>query len=180
VSTRLETDRLILRTFEPRDGDAWHALFSDPQVRRYLPPSPPPPRERFDEVLERRVAFEREHGFALWAVESKETGALVGQSGCTPVGGSGPEIELAYHFAPATWNRGYATEAAVAALAHALGPVGLDRVIAIVFPENGASCRVVEKAGMRFEGTGTYFDIPDLRLYAAEAGWWRSDAILAS
>jgi ribosomal-protein-alanine N-acetyltransferase len=172
VSTRLETARLVLRTCEPRDAEDWHALVSDPEVRRFLPASPPPAPELFDQVLERRLQLEREHGFAMWAVELEATGAYIGQSGCFPVGGVGPEIELAYHFLPSSWGKGYATEAAVAALSHALGTAGLDRVIAIVFPENIASCRVVEKAGMRYEGTATYFDLPDLRTYAAEGGWW--------
>jgi ribosomal-protein-alanine N-acetyltransferase len=173
VRTRLETARLVLRTGEPRDAEAWHALLSNPDVRRFLPPSPPPAPELFDQVLEGRLELERERGFAMWAVELKATGAYIGQSGCFPVGGRGPEIELAYHFVPPAWGKGYATEAAVAALDHALGPAGLDRVIAIVFPENLASCRVVEKAGMRFEGTGTYFGLHDLRTYAAEGDWWR-------
>jgi len=112
--------------------------------------------------------MERERGYTLWAVEAKATGEFVGQSGLVPVEGIGPEIEIAYHFAKTSWGKGYATEAAIAVLAHGLGDLGLARVIAIVMPSNVASCRVVEKAGMRLEGTATYYGISDLRKYVAE------------
>ena len=65
---------------------------------------------------------------------------------------AGSEIDLAYHLARASWNKGYATEAAVAVLGHGLGSVGLERVMAVTLPENVGSWRVMEKAGMRREG----------------------------
>lgn len=168
MSTHLETERLIVRPIEPRDADAWFAMITDPDVRRYLPPAPLPARDAFSGALEKRNAMERERGYALWAVEAKATGDFVGQSGLVPVEGIGPEIEIAYHFAKPSWGKGYATEAAIAVLAHGLGQLGLDRIIAIVMSANVASSRVVEKAGMRFEGTASYYGIPDLRKYVAE------------
>lgn len=117
--------------------------------------------------------MEREHGYAMWAVDVKEIGTFVGQCGLQPVERAGPEVELAYHFNKASWNKGYATEAAIAVLAHGLGLVGLERVIAVVVPENVGSWRVMEKAGMRYEGLATYYDMPGLKKYAAERDWWR-------
>jgi RimJ/RimL family protein N-acetyltransferase len=173
VSTRLETARLIIRTFEPQDAEPWIAMVSDPEVRRFLPPGPVPTMETFQSAIERRHAMEREHGYAMWAVDVKETGAFVGQCGLQPVERTGPEVELAYHFNKASWNKGYATEAAIAVLAHGLGPIGLDRVIAVVVPENIGSWRVMEKAGMRYEGLATYYDMPGLKKYVAEREGWR-------
>jgi RimJ/RimL family protein N-acetyltransferase len=43
--------------------------------------------------------------------------------------------------------------------------------MAVVIPLNIASCRVLEKAGMRFEGIATYYDIPGLRKYRAGRAW---------
>jgi RimJ/RimL family protein N-acetyltransferase len=171
---RLETARLVIRTFEPRDADPWLALVSDPDVRRFLPPGPVPTLEDLHAAIERRHAMERERGYAMWAVDLKETGMFVGQCGLQPVERTGPEVELAYHFTRASWNKGYATEAAIAVLAYGLGPVGLDRVIAIVMPENVGSWRVMEKAGMRFVGTATYYGIAGLKQYIAEREWWRA------
>lgn len=170
---RLETARLVIRTFEPRDADPWIALVSDPDVRRFLPSGPLPTLETFQSAMERRHALERERGYAMWAVEVKEAGTFVGQSGLQPVERTGPEVELAYHFNKTSWNQGYATEAAIAVLAYGFGPGGLDRVIALVVPENIGSWRVMEKAGMRFEGIATYYDMPGLKKYVAQREWWR-------
>jgi [ribosomal protein S5]-alanine N-acetyltransferase len=168
----LETERLVIRSFEPRDAQPWLEMVTDPDVRRFLPPGPLPRLETFAAAMVRRQAMEREHGYAMWAVEIKETGAFVGQCGLYPAEHKGPEIELAYHFDKASWNNGFATEAATAALAHGLGAIGLDRVIALVMPKNVGSRRVVEKAGMRFAGTATYYDLPGLRKYVADREWW--------
>jgi RimJ/RimL family protein N-acetyltransferase len=132
--------------------------------------------ETFQSAIERRHAMEHEFGHAMWAVDVKETGAFVGQCGLQPVERTGPEIELAYHFNKASWNKGYATEAAIAVLAHGLGPVGLDRVIAVVVPENIGSWRVMEKAGMRYEGLATYYDMLGLKKYVAERDQWEVPA----
>lgn len=168
MALTLETERLIVRSIESRDGDAWFAMITDPDVRRYLPPGPLPTRDAFAGALEKRHAMERERGYTLWTVEAKATGEFIGQSGLVPVEGIGPEIEIAYHFAKPSWGNGYATEAAIAVLGHGLGDLGLERIIAIVMPSNVASCRVVEKAGMRFDGTAKYYGIADLRKYVAE------------
>jgi ribosomal-protein-alanine N-acetyltransferase len=167
MGMRLETARLIIRSFEPRDAEAWLALVTDADVRRYLPARPTPTLDAFFGGLERRYAMERERGFAMWAVEDKATGAFIGQCGLYPIEGIGPEIEIAYHYIKASWGKGYGTEAATAVLAYAFGTIGLDRVIALVMPENLGSCRVVEKAGKQFEGTATYYGIPNLRKYVA-------------
>jgi RimJ/RimL family protein N-acetyltransferase len=175
MSIRLETARLVIRTFESRDAEPWLAMMTDPDVRRFLTPGPLPTLETFESAVEQRHALEREHGYAIWAVEDRESGSFVGQSGLQPLTSTGSEVELAYHFNRASWNKGYGTEAAIAVLAHGFGPTRLDRVIALALPENIGSCRVAEKAGMRFEGTtDAYPGLPDLRQYGAERGWWRS------
>jgi [ribosomal protein S5]-alanine N-acetyltransferase len=165
---RIETERLILRPLEARDGEAWIAMISDPEVRRYLPPGPVPTLHDFPTLIEKRQRMERERGYAIWAVEEKSSGELVGQCGLFPAEGKGPEVEIAYHFDKASWGKGYATEAASAVLVRGLGPIGLKRIIGIVMPENIASCRVLEKAGLRFEGFATYYGIDGLKKYVAD------------
>jgi [ribosomal protein S5]-alanine N-acetyltransferase len=169
---RIETARLVIRTFEPRDAEPWIAMVSDPDVTRFLPPGPVPTLEVFQNSMERRHTIEREHGYAVWAVDGKESGTFIGQCGFLPPEGTEPEVELAYHYIKAAWHRGYATEALIAVLTHGLGPVGLDHVMGLVVPENVGSWRAMENAGMRFEGTGTYYDYPGLKKYVAERAWW--------
>jgi ribosomal-protein-alanine N-acetyltransferase len=171
---RIETSRLVIRAFEPRDAGAWIAMVNDPEVNRFLPPEPVATMETFQQVLERRHAMEREIGYAMWAADDKATGAFVGQCGIRPLEeGAGPEVELGYHYTRASWGKGYGTEAVIAVLAHGLGPVGLDRIMAVAMPENTGSWRVMEKAGMRYEGLASYYGLEGMKKYAADRQWWR-------
>ena len=169
---RLETARLVIRSFEAHDVDPWIALVNDSEVGRFTPPSPPATLETFHGALARRETMERERGYAMWAVDVKGTDSFIGQCGLYPAEGKGPEVELAYHYAPATWGHGYATEAAIAVLTYAFGSARLDQVIALVMPENVGSWRVAEKAGMRLDGIATYYDLPGLRKYVADRARW--------
>ncbi|MBV8727813.1 MAG: GNAT family N-acetyltransferase [Candidatus Eremiobacteraeota bacterium] len=176
---RIETARLVIRTFEPRDEEAWLAMVTDPDFRRYLPPGPAPTAETFQNAIQGRHAMERERGFAMWAVDVRETGLFVGQCGVRPVetisgGAAGSEIDLAYHFNKAAWNKGYGTEAVIAVLAYVFGSIGLSSVMAVVMPENIGSCRVAEKAGMRFEGIANYYGLTGLKKYVADRDWWKA------
>ena len=143
VSTRFETARLVIRTFQARDVDPWLAMVTDPEVRRFLPAGPVPTME-----LARRIIGERDEG-------------------------AGPEIDLAYHYTRASWNKGYATEAAIAVIGHGLGPVSLAAIMVVVVPENIGSWRVMEKAGMRYQGLVDYYGMEGLKKYIAAREWWR-------
>ena len=83
---------------------------------------------------------------------------------------AGSEIDLAYHLTSASWNKGYATEVVIAVLAHALTEVGLEGVMAVALPENVGSWRVMEKAGMRYESTGSYYGLEGLKEVHRRAG----------
>ena len=120
-------------------------------------------KDHFDDVCDHMI------------VEDKTTGAFVGQCGLRPVDeGAGPEIDLAYHYTRASWNKGYATEAAIAVIGHGLGPVSLAAIMAVVVPENIGSWRVMEKAGMRYQGLVDYYGMAGLKKYIAAREWWRS------
>jgi ribosomal-protein-alanine N-acetyltransferase len=176
VSTRLQTARLVIRPLDGSDAEAWIAMVSDPEVRRFLPPGPDPTMETFERGIESRLAMERELGYAMWAVEDRTTGTFIGQCGIRPAKSmdqdAGSEIDLAYHFARAFWNKGYATEATIAVLAHGLGPIGLESIMAVTVPENVGSWRVMEKVGMRYEGLADYYGLKGLKKHVADREWW--------
>jgi RimJ/RimL family protein N-acetyltransferase len=176
VGTRLETARLVIRTFELSDADGWIAMFSDPEVVRFLGPPQVATMETFQGAIESRHAMEREIGYAMWAVEDRPTGAVIGQCGLRPASSmdedAGSEIDLGYHFASGSWGKGYATEAAVAVLAHGLGSIGLDSIMAVAVPENVGSWRVMEKAGMRYERLADFYGLKGLKKYVADRDWW--------
>jgi RimJ/RimL family protein N-acetyltransferase len=148
VSLPDPTPRLSYRPVGPADADALHAVWSDPQVMRYLPSEPD---GSIDETLERVERHRRRYeqtGYGLCAVVERESGDVVGVCGLFPVEWVGPDVEVAYHFARRVWGRGYATEAAGAWVELALGRLGLARVVALAYPANRASTRVMEKIGM--------------------------------
>lgn len=74
MSTRVETPRLVIRTFEPRDAEAWIALVNDPEVKRFLPPTPAATTETFQKAIQQRHAMEHEIGYSMWAVDDQATG----------------------------------------------------------------------------------------------------------
>ena len=168
---RLETPRLVIRSFALTDAAGMLHVFGNPEVRRYLPPFPDPTLESMEASVGRRMAMERDRGHGLWAVERKDSGELIGDCGLMLVEGTGPEVELAYHYKQTAWNQGYGTEAAIACLAHGFGPIGLEHIIAICFPENVGSWRVMEKAGMRYEGMASYYGLT-LKKYVADRTTW--------
>jgi RimJ/RimL family protein N-acetyltransferase len=177
----LRTTRLVLRSFDERDVDGWIAMFTDPDVTRYLDQASrerPRTPETFGENLRIRRQMEAELGYAVLAVELADTGVFIGQCGLRPmsrlVAGDGCEIDLGYHFAPAYWGHGYATEAVRATLAFGFGSAGLTEIMAVTEPENIGSWRVMEKAGMRYAGTASYYGADNLRKYIADVDSWAS------
>lgn len=146
------TERLSYRPLEPADAAALHVVWGDPEVMLYLPSGPSGTLEETEERVSRHSAWFAERGYGLCAVVERESGRVVGVCGLFPVEWTGPDVEVAYHFARSVWNRGYATEAAGAWVETAFSERGLDRVVALAFPANRASTRVMEKIGMQLEG----------------------------
>ena len=105
-----------------------------------------------------RYIWQRELGYTMWTVELRLSGKVIGACGFFPLEGTGPGIELAYHFAREYWGNGYATEAAAACLAFGLEGLGFERVVGITFSENSASRRVLEKIGMTYAGIQRFYD----------------------
>jgi ribosomal-protein-alanine N-acetyltransferase len=105
-------------------------------------------RQRIAEIID----HQRIHGFSRWTVVLKSSGEQIGRCGpmLKAIEGVG-EMELGYALARVYWGRGYASEAARAALGHCLNVSGPRRIVAVIDPENHASIRVAEKTGMVFE-----------------------------
>jgi RimJ/RimL family protein N-acetyltransferase len=124
-----------------------------------------------EQAVERCRAMERDRGHAAWIIELRDTQEFIGSGGIQPVANT-DEVELAYHLLPSAWGQGFATEAAIAILdRYGLSKVGLREIIAVVFPENIASWRVLEKAGMRYVGIASYQRLDGLKKYVADRNW---------
>jgi [ribosomal protein S5]-alanine N-acetyltransferase len=152
---RLDTPRLRLRPFVPADVDAIHGVYSDPEVMRWVGTGPVTGRTMTARMLDGYAAHQRTHGFSFWAVLEAATNTLIGDAGLHRTAAG--ETELGYTLAKSAWGRGYATEAARAWLDAAFRQLDIDEVIALVEPPNRASLHVLEKAGLRRNGTRMAF-----------------------
>ena len=157
MSFPIETERLLIRPFELADAEEIQAIWRDPETMHWIPSGPVATVEAARQKIERFMTHQAEHGFSLWAVREKDTGRIVGDCGLFLVEGKGPEVELAYRFGRDFWGRRYATEAAGACLLYGFERLGLERIIAITSPDHIASRRVMEKNGLTYVGTETYY-----------------------
>jgi RimJ/RimL family protein N-acetyltransferase len=166
----LTTARLRIRLLREDDADALHRIYRDPEAMRYVGSAGRArTREQTGKSLAQFIADREKHGFGLWATELRESGEMIGMCGLTPVEGTGPDVEVVYVLEQPAWGRGYATEMARACVDAGFGPFGLERIIALAYPENGASIRVMRKAGMQPAGTMHAYG-HDLVCYEAFAG----------
>lgn len=146
VETIAETPRLRLTTWHPDDADAIAPLWLDREVMRYA--GAISDRAGVDRALAAAREAQRAHGVCLWAVRCGAS--VIGDCGFHAIGDG--IYELGYHFMPSAQGRGYATEAARAALAHAFGPLGARGVVAWSHPDNVASIAVLRRCGFAAEG----------------------------
>jgi [ribosomal protein S5]-alanine N-acetyltransferase len=152
----IRTRRLELRPFAAADAAAMHRIYADPAVMRYVGRGPVRDLATTVAMLDAYVEHQRHHGFSCWAVLERGGDEPIGDAGLFLSGGSGPEIELGYTFGERWWGRGYATEAGLACLRVA-AQLHLRPVIAVADPKNLASQRVLEKVGLRRDGTRTAY-----------------------
>ncbi len=151
----LTTSRLLLRRLTPSDETAMVALDSDPEVMRYVgsPPGARPPEETRARARQRIAADHRAAGW--WAVEGRADGAFHGLALLLAMP-DGDDFEVGYRLARRSWGQGIATEAAAAVVQHAFAALELPRVVAVAYPDNAPSRRVLEKVGFTFDGPFDY------------------------
>jgi ribosomal-protein-alanine N-acetyltransferase len=162
----VETDHLILRKFSIEDAPfilellnqpAWLRFIGDRSVRtiedaeRYIRQGPMESYERL--------------GFGLWLTELKD--------GLVPIGMCGlikreslEDVDIGYALLPEFWSKGYAFEAACAAMEYGKRVLKLERIVAIVTPDNERSIKLLERIGLKFESTLREPDGSELYLYS--------------
>lgn len=149
ADAELRTERLLLRRWREEDREPFAALNADPAVMEFFPA--PLSRRESDALLERiELGFER-HGFGLWALELRESGEFIGFTGLAVPPFEAhftPAVEVGWRLARSAWGRGYATEAARAALAQGFGPAGLEEIVSMTTVRNRRSRAVMERLGM--------------------------------
>jgi RimJ/RimL family protein N-acetyltransferase len=145
----LRTSRLLLRPWRDADVTAFAEISADPAVMEFLRPLSEPGAA---EAWAARVrAHWQQHGFGQWVVEIPDQASFIGVVGLATISYAAhftPAVEIAWRLAPDFWRRGYASEAARAALDYGFGQLAFDEVVAVTVPANLRSRRVMERLGM--------------------------------
>jgi [ribosomal protein S5]-alanine N-acetyltransferase len=154
-----ETSRLILRQFTRDDLGPLAALHQDAEVTRFLGgvKTPEQTREKLEEWL---TQYER-YGFSKWAVVLRDSEEFIGRCGLSLEQIDGVDVwELGWTLARPYWGKGYATEAAQAAMKYSFRVLGHKRLVSLIRLGNVASVRVAEKIGMNYERRVQWNGIP--------------------
>ena len=157
----LETERLILRTWEDKDIDPMATINTDSKVCEFVPKLN---KLETASRIENWIKHYKTHGFSLYAVELKSTGTFIGFLGLMIPSFEAhipPAVEIGWRLSSNHWNQGYATEGAKAVLAYAFDTLQLNEVLSFTVINNKASRRVMEKIGMLYDPADD-FEHPNL------------------
>ncbi|MBR3494326.1 MAG: GNAT family N-acetyltransferase [Clostridia bacterium] len=150
---RIETHRLILRPFRIEDAeDMYNHWASDPEVTRFLTWPVHAGVEVTRAVLQSWIAQYPNGSFFNWGIEWKETGSVIGSIAVVKLDETKEAADIGYCMSRAFWGRGIMPEALRAVMDYLFDTVGLNRVAACHDVNNPKSGRVMQKAGMKFEG----------------------------
>jgi ribosomal-protein-alanine N-acetyltransferase len=158
----IRTERLLLRRWELRDREPFAALNADPVVMEFFPAVLS--RAESDAFVDRAETHFDDHGFGLWAVDERQHGEFIGYVGLWTVAFEAPftpAVEVGWRIARRFWGRGFAPEAAKAAVADGFDRVGLAEVVSFTAAVNHTSRRVMEKIGMKHD-PGDDFEHPSV------------------
>ena len=149
TETIFVSPRLRCRRWQRDDLAGILQVYGDADAMRYVGDGAPITRADAERWLDVTAANYERRGYGMFALEDRATGALVGFVGLVHPDQQ-PEAEIKFALARAHWGKGLATEAVRHVLVWA-AHAGLSEVIATVAPDNAASRRVLEKAGMRLQ-----------------------------
>ncbi len=160
----LLTPRLLLRHWHPDDREPFAAMNADPEVMEHFPALMS--RAESDTLAERAEAELTSAGYGLWVLDERATGRFLGFTGLHRVTFEAPfvtgaTVEIGWRLRRGAWGRGYAQEAARAALDVAFGAAGLPEIVSFTATANLRSIHVMERIGMAHDPADD-FDHPRL------------------
>lgn len=148
-----ETERLILREFELEDIDAIHTYLSDPAVSYYMMQDATT-KEQSLNYVHRFLELQREEPRKIFkfAIILKSNNRLIGECGLNCPNHFHKEGEIVYRLSKDYWGKGYATEAVKEVISFGFKELSLHRIEALCDSRNSLSTKVLQKAGMTYEG----------------------------
>ncbi|WP_226641858.1 GNAT family N-acetyltransferase [Mesobacillus subterraneus] len=167
----LETERLVLRKIRYEDIGDIHTYASNPEVSKYVFWGAHETREATEDYVKMILTLYAEGKIAPWGIHYKEDNKLIGTVDFVSWQTQHKTAELGYALSKDYWGRGIATEAAKELIRFGMEEMGLVRIQAKSLVANVGSERVMEKAGMTFEGIlrkfiyvkGAHYDV---KMYA--------------
>lgn len=159
MSVLIETARLTLSTWKAAQAADLFTLHSDPEVNTYLASynqgwTPSAAKARMEMWMREHA----QHGLGKHPVTLRENGHFIGRAGFS-IGPDG-QPELGYSLLRQYWGQGFAGEIAAALRDWFFATRPDQAFVAFVEIDNKASCRILEKIGMRVTGTGEINGIP--------------------
>ena len=148
-----KTERLVIRQLTLKDAGFVIRLYNHESfIRNIADKNIRTIEDAEDYLTNGPLASYETYGFGLNLVSLRKSGTPVGICGVL----KRPELDspdLGYAFLPEYCNQGYATEASIGVLQHAVKTLSLDTVLAVTFPSNKGSNRVLTKVGFELKGT---------------------------
>ena len=184
-TTVFDTERLLIRPYEPEDAPFVFDMYSRWDVQQFLGASPRPlqsTEEAATAIQRWRAVGDSNPLLGIWAVMLR-TGEPVGtvmfkmaplSSDQRPMPLS-DDHEVGWHLHPRHWGHGYATEATVGALRRAFA-AGVDKTVAVIHPSNERSKLVAGRIGMKHAGLTKRYYSMEADLYLVSREWAKSGA----
>ncbi|WP_338873884.1 GNAT family N-acetyltransferase [Spirosoma sp. SC4-14] len=146
---RIHTPRLVLRPWQPADAEPFAAMNANPEVMKHFPARLS--RLESDAMIERMVYHMDVNGWGLWSIEAPNIAPFIGFCGLWTVSFEAPftpAVEIGWRLARPYWGKGYAFEAAQAAMNFGFETLGLDEIVSFTIPANIRSWHLMERLGM--------------------------------
>jgi RimJ/RimL family protein N-acetyltransferase len=149
-----------------------HRLMQDPEVMQFVGDRRVPSEQDSWRAVAGWIGHWALRGYGQWAVTERDGGEVVGRAGViNPQGWPGAEV--GYLLGKSWWGRGYASEAARAAMDWAFRERGFDRLLSLIDPDNAASIRVAERLGETLRGETQLWE-HTVHMYAIDRVDWEA------
>lgn len=162
----IQTARFTLREFTADDLSEIAAIHADENVMKYIGLGGAIGPAKSGAMLSAFMKSYAKNGFGIWACVDNETGRIAGQCGFNELP-EGAGTELAYLFAKQYWGRGVATEVAGRTAEYGFAELKMNRIVALTWPANTASVRVLEKIGFEPAGNRRFYGY-DFRFFTKQ------------